>query len=85
MNRSLAVRALAALVLLSIPFGALWRDYVTALVNAQNARGLEYTLGEWPLMIAPLAAWVGQLTEQRADRLAAARGVDLAADAPAPS
>lgn len=62
--------ALGVLVLVSVPFGALWRDYVTALVNAQNARGLEYTLGEWPLMIAPLAAWVGQLTKQRADRQA---------------
>ena len=45
--------ALGVLVLLSVPFGAMWRDYLTALVNAQNARGLEYTLGEWPLMIAP--------------------------------
>ena len=72
-------------MLLSIPFGALWLDYVTALVNAQNARGLEYTLGEWPLMIAPLAAWVGQLTRRRGDRQAAAQGVETAADAPAPS
>ena len=64
---------LGALVLLSVPFGALWRDYVTALVNAQNARGLEYTLGEWPLMIAPLAAWVGQLTSAASRRPPRAR------------
>jgi hypothetical protein len=57
--------ALGVLVLLSLPFGAMWLDYGTALVNAQNPRGLEYTLGEWPLMIAPLAAWVGQQTSRR--------------------
>lgn len=50
---------LGALVLVSVPFGALWLDYMTALLHAQNARGLEYTLGEWPLMLAPLAAWLG--------------------------
>ena len=57
--------ALVALALLSLPFGAMWLQYGTALVNAQNARGLEYTLGEWPLMIAPLAAWAGQQTMRR--------------------
>lgn len=57
--------AVGVLVVLSVPFGALWRDYLTALVNAQNPRGLEYTLGEWPLMIAPMGAWVGQQTMRR--------------------
>lgn len=60
--------ALGVLVLLSGPFGRMWMDYGTALLNAQNARGLEYTLGEWPLMIAPLAAWVGQQSRRRRDR-----------------
>ena len=58
------------LVLVSVPFGAMWLDYWTALVNAQNPRGLEYTLGEWPLMIAPLAAWLGEQTRGRAERAA---------------
>jgi hypothetical protein len=53
------------LALLSLPFGAMWLDYATALMTAQNARGLEYTMGEWPLMIAPMAAWVGQQTFRR--------------------
>jgi hypothetical protein len=59
---------LAVLVVLSIPFGAMWLDYGTALLNAQNPRGLEYTLGEWPLMIAPTAAWLGQQTMRRGDQ-----------------
>ena len=56
------------LVLLSLPFGSMWLDYGVALLNAQNSRGLEYTLGEWPLMIAPMAAWLGQQTMRRGGR-----------------
>ena len=40
----------------------------TVLLNAQNPRGLEYTLGEWPLMIAPMAALIGQQRTRRDDR-----------------
>ena len=61
--------ALGVLVLVSLPFGAMWLDYVTALLNAQNSRGLEYTLGEWPLMLAPLAAWLGRASLDRDGRL----------------
>jgi hypothetical protein len=52
--------ALGVLLLVSLPFGMMWLDYGTALLNARNSRGLEYTLGEWPLMVAPLAAWLGR-------------------------
>jgi hypothetical protein len=69
--------ALAALVLVSLPFGLMWLDYATALLDAQNGRGLEYTLGEWPLMLAPLAAWLGYLSVQRGWQL------PLAGDRPA--
>ena len=78
--------ALGVLVLLSLPFGAMWLDYATALVNAQNARGLEYTLGEWPLMVAPLAAWVGQLTRRAYARTTeGTERQDASAPAPASS
>jgi hypothetical protein len=50
---------LGVLAIVSLPFGAMWLDYASALLNAQNARGLDYTLCEWPLMIAPPAAWAG--------------------------
>lgn len=50
---------------LSLPFAAMWPDYVTAISNARNGYGLEYLVGEWPIAAALLiVAWV------RADRLA---------------
>jgi len=59
-------------VLLALPFGTLWLDYVRVLVNTHSSRGLEYVLGEWPtaLLIA-VAAWSGR-TSERVDRRAAA-------------
>jgi len=78
--------ALGVMVLLSLPFGAMWLDYGNALVNAQNPRGPEYTLGEWPLMIAPIAAWVGQLSRpRRAGPTEATERADDSATAPARS
>jgi hypothetical protein len=66
---------LGVLALVSLPFGAMWLDYGTALFHAQNARGLDYTLGEWPLMIAPMAAWFGQRSQRsRGDLVADAEG-----------
>lgn len=47
--------ALAVFVAVSLPLLPLWFDYAGVLLNAQNTRGLEYTLGEWPLMLAPLS------------------------------
>ena len=38
-----------------IPFGALWLDYVTALLNAQSSRGLGYVVGEWPIAVGLIA------------------------------
>lgn len=36
-------------LLLAIPFGAMWLDYLTILRNAQNDEGLIYLIGEWPI------------------------------------
>jgi len=44
--------ALVVGVAVSVPFGGLWLDFVTAIVNAHNTRGLEYPLGEWPIAAA---------------------------------
>lgn len=46
---------LAALVALSLPFGAMWLDYVTVLTNARDA-GITYSLGQFPLVAIPLVA-----------------------------
>lgn len=43
--------ALGVAALLALPFGLMWLDYATVLVNAQSSRGLEYTLGEWPIAL----------------------------------
>lgn len=46
---------------LCLPFGALWLDYATALLNARNTFGLIYPLGEWPIALALVAAaWSGR-------------------------
>jgi hypothetical protein len=39
----------------AVPFGTLWFDYATALVNASSARGVGYILGEWPIALGLLA------------------------------
>ena len=43
--------ALGFAVLASLPFGAMWFDYVRVLLNTQTNRGIEYTLGEWPIAL----------------------------------
>ena len=51
--------ALGVILAVSLPFGAMWPEYVTVLRNAVNTRGLEYTLGELPIGLAFLIAWWG--------------------------
>lgn len=46
-------------VLLALPFGLMWLDFAAAVVNAQSSRGLEYTLGEWPIALALVAGLHG--------------------------
>ena len=58
--------ALGVLVLISLPFGTMWRDYLTVLLNARHELGLLYNLGQVPLMLLPLAIWAGRTTH-RAD------------------
>jgi hypothetical protein len=45
-------------IAISLPFGAIWLSYVQALTNAENTRGFEYLLGEWPIALALLAAGI---------------------------
>lgn len=46
----------AVTVMLCVPFGSLWLDYVTVLRNTESSRGLAYVLGEWPIALAFVAA-----------------------------
>ena len=49
----------AAFVLLSLPFGAMWADWVTALRNSEGG-GLLYSSLEFPMLLLPLVAWWGR-------------------------
>jgi hypothetical protein len=50
--------ALGVLVLVSIPLGGLWPDYVTAMRNSDL--GPFHALRTIPFFLAPLAAWLGR-------------------------
>ena len=49
----------AVLVALSVPFGSLWVDWVASVVNSRGG-GLLYSSLEAPMLLLPLAAWVGR-------------------------
>lgn len=49
----LALGVLGAVSLVLLP---MWPDYLTAMLNARSARGIEYLLGEWPIALALLLA-----------------------------
>jgi hypothetical protein len=48
--------ALAVLVLLSLPFGTMWIDWLQAVTNAQNG-GLFYSFQDVPILLLPIVAW----------------------------
>jgi hypothetical protein len=50
---------LGVFVVLSIPFGALWIDWLTALVNSRGG-GLLYSINEVPMLLIPVIAWVAR-------------------------
>lgn len=51
--------ALGGLILLSLPFAALWPDYLTAIRN-QRGVDLLYPLNNVPMMLIPVVAWLGR-------------------------
>lgn len=57
--------ALAVFVGLSLPFGSMWADWVTTLVNSRGG-GILYSALEVPMLLLPLVAWLGR-TNDRAD------------------
>jgi hypothetical protein len=48
--------ALAVLVVLSLPFGTMWLDWIRAVTNAQNG-GLFYSFQDVPILLLPIVAW----------------------------
>jgi hypothetical protein len=63
-NRRAWWLGLAVLGLVSIPFGALWIDWVRATLNITN-QGLTYNLPQVPLMLIPVVAWLGSANGER--------------------
>ena len=51
--------ALAGVVALSVPFGALWADWIASLVNSRGGGPL-YSALEIPMLLIPLVAWWGR-------------------------
>jgi hypothetical protein len=49
--------AVAVSVLLSLPFAFLWADYARVLLHAHNEFGIDYLVGEFPLVLLPVVAW----------------------------
>lgn len=52
--------ALGVLLVVSVPFGAMWGDYVTVLLNARHPLGLLYNLGQVPTLLLPIVVWAGR-------------------------
>jgi hypothetical protein len=50
---------LAILVAISVPFGSMWLDWVTAVANSRGG-GLLYSALEAPMLAIPLVAWAGR-------------------------
>ena len=50
---------LAVLLLLCLPFGALWGDWVASVLNSRGG-GLLYSALEIPMLLLPLVAWLGR-------------------------
>lgn len=54
--------ALALLVVASLPFGAMWVDWYRAVTDMEGAGPL-YSLGQYPLMLIPVIAWLARRRE----------------------
>jgi hypothetical protein len=50
--------AVGVVVLLSIPFGELWLDYLSVLRN--SGVPITYSVLDLPLAVAPIIAWLGR-------------------------
>ena len=56
--------ALVGLVVASIPFGTLWLDWFTSVVNSRGGGPL-YSSLEIPMLLLPLVAWLGRTAGSR--------------------
>jgi ABC-type transport system involved in cytochrome c biogenesis permease component len=59
LNRRAWWIGLAAFLLLCLPFGALWAEWVGSVLNSRGG-GLLYSTLEIPMLLLPLVAWLGR-------------------------
>ncbi len=52
--------ALGAFAAVSLLFLPMWPDYVRVILNARHPSGPLYSLGEVPMLLIPVAAWLGR-------------------------
>jgi hypothetical protein len=50
---------LGLLMLVSVPFGSLWVQWVQVIVD-QRGSNVFYSLGQWPIFLIPLVAWAAR-------------------------
>ena len=58
-NRRAWWLALGALIVLSLPFGFLWIDWIHSILNSQGG-GIAYSIQEIPMLAFPVIAWAGR-------------------------
>lgn len=58
-NRRIWWFALGVLGLMCLPFGPMWSDWLTSLVNSRGG-GILYSSLEAPMLLLPLVAWLGR-------------------------
>ena len=51
--------ALGALVVVSLPFGSLWLDWIHSVLNSEGG-GIAYSALEIPILALPIVAWLGR-------------------------
>jgi hypothetical protein len=57
--------AAAALGAVSLLFLPMWPDFLIALRNSRQPAGLLYSVGEVPMMLIPVIAWLGRRPDRR--------------------
>ena len=60
--------ALAGFGVLCLPFGSLWADWLTSVVNSRGG-GVLYSALEIPMLLLPLVAWLGRTSDRTDGRV----------------
>jgi hypothetical protein len=58
---------MAAFLVASVPFGAMWGQWLTAVMNAQGG-GLLYSVQEIPMLLIPVIAWLARTRTDTRDQ-----------------